>query len=176
MITRRALIFTGTTGFAFLVARSVAKAATPSAGDPVAFINTIYARAMKAKGGGAFVIEDRTAKEKYLSKSLFELWTKTDANTPKGEVGPIDFDPVSNAQDADIKSFKVAAEKIETDKAVILATISGRMPRAKSSDNLIRYNLVREDKTWKIDDISGTIDGEPWSVRDILNDSLKELA
>jgi hypothetical protein len=51
----------------------------------------------------------------------------------------------------------------------------GRMPRAKPSDNTIRYNFVSEDGKWKIDDISGTIDGEAWSIRDILTESLKEV-
>ena len=58
---------------------------------------------------------------------------------------------------------------------VIAATIVGRMPRAKPSDNTIRYNFVSEDGKWKIDDISGTIDGEAWSIRDILTESLKEV-
>jgi hypothetical protein len=34
---------------------------------------------------------------------------------------------------------------------------------------------VREDGKWKIDDISGTIDGEAWSLRDILKESLKAV-
>jgi hypothetical protein len=46
----------------------------------------------------------------------------------------------------------------------------------KATDNVIRYNFVRDDKQWKIDDISGTIDGEAWSIRDILKESLKDLA
>jgi hypothetical protein len=35
---------------------------------------------------------------------------------------------------------------------------------------------VRDDGKWKIDDISGTSDGEAWSIRDMLTESLKELA
>jgi hypothetical protein len=175
MITRRTLILTG------LVAGAVTRralAAQPSPNDPVAIINAIYTRAAKGKGdgGGAFIIENKAAKAKYLSKSLVELWAKADADTPKGEVGPIDFDPVTNSQEPDVKSFKLMAEKLETDKAVIAATIIGRMPRAKPADNVIRYNFVREAGQWKIDDISGTIDGEAWSIRDILGESLKELA
>jgi hypothetical protein len=175
MITRRTLILTG------LLAGAVTRralAAQPSPNDPVAIINAIYTRAAKGKGdgGGAFIIENKAAKAKYLSKSLVELWAKADADTPKGEVGPIDFDPVTNSQEPDVKSFKVMAEKLEADKAVIAATIIGRMPRAKPADNVIRYNFVREAGQWKIDDISGTIDGEAWSIRDILGESLKELA
>ena len=55
-------------------------------------------------------------------------------------------------------------------------TITGRTARAKPSDDIVRYNFVRDDGKWKIDDISGTIDGEAWSIRDILKESLKELA
>jgi len=41
------------------------------------------------------------------------------------------------------------------------------------ADNVIRYSLVRDDGQWKIDDIAGASDGEPWSIRGMLADSLK---
>jgi len=37
-----------------------------------------------------------------------------------------------------------------------------------------RYSLVRDDGQWKIDDISGASDGEVWSIRAMLADSLKD--
>src|SRR5450631_1800408 len=157
MITRRALVLTGATGLAAAVSCPVL-AAPPSPNDPVAIINAIYARAAKGKGGGggAFIIENPAAKAKYLSKALIDLWAKADAHTPKGDVGPIDFDPVTNSQEPDVKSFKVVAEKMDADKAVIAVTIAGRgTPRAKPSDNIIRYSFVRDGGNWKIDDISG---------------------
>jgi hypothetical protein len=177
MITRRNLVLTGLSGLLTSVAPYSAYAAQSSANDPVAILNAIYARAAKGKGdgGGAFIIESKAAKARYLSRSLVDLWARADANTPKGDVPPIDFDPVTNSQEPDVKSFKVEAEKLETDKAVIAVTITGRMPRAKPSDNTIRYNFVREDGKWKIDDIAGTIDGEAWSIRNILSESLKEV-
>jgi hypothetical protein len=114
------------------------------------------------------------AKAKYLSKSLVELWAKADAHTPKGDVGPVDFDPVTNSQEPNVKSFKLVPEKLDPDKAVIAVIIAGRgAPRAKSVDNTIRYSLVRDDGQWKIDDISGASDGEAWSIREILISSLK---
>ena len=178
MITRRNLVLTGLSGLLTSAAPYSADAAQSSSNDPVAILNAIYARAAKGKGdgGGAFIIESKAAKAKYLSKSLVDLWARADANTPKDDVPPIDFDPVTNSQEPDVKSFKVEAEKLETDRAVVAVTITGRMPRAKPSDNTIRYNFVHEDGKWKIDDISGTIDGEAWSIRDILSESLKELA
>src|SRR5271169_2400232 len=87
MITRRTLVLTGMTGGLAGAAARRARAAQPSSNDPVAIINAIYARAAKGKGdgGGTFIIENKAAKTKYLSKSLNKLWTKADANTLKGD-------------------------------------------------------------------------------------------
>jgi Protein of unknown function (DUF3828) len=176
MITRRTLILTGVAGLLTNAWSRPALAEPPAPNDPVAIINAIYARAAKGKGdgGGGFVIENKVAKAKYLSKALIALWAKADAHTPKGDVGPVDFDPVTNSQEPDIKSFKAAAEKLDADRAVIAVTIAGRgAARAKPADNVIRYSLVRDDGQWKIDDIAGASDGEPWSIRGMLADSLK---
>jgi Protein of unknown function (DUF3828) len=176
MITRRTLVLTGTAGLSAAALSRFALAAPPSATDPVAIVNAIYARAAKGKGdsGGTFIIENKAAKAKYLSKALVALWGKADAHTPKGDVGPVDFDPVTNSQEPDVKSFSVVAEKLEADKAVIAVTLAGRgAPREKPADNTVRYNFVRDDGQWKIDDISGASDGEPWSIRGMLIESLK---
>jgi hypothetical protein len=102
------------------------------------------------------------------------LWAKADAHTPKGDVGPVDFDPVTNSQEPVVMLLSVVAEKLEADKAVAAVTIAGRgAPRANAADNTIRYGFVRRDGQWKIDDILGASDGEPWSIRDMLTDSLK---
>ena len=178
MITRRALLLSSATGLCAGALSRRAFAAPPSVNDPVAIVTAIYTRAAKGKGdaGGGFVIENKAAKAKYLSKSLISLWAQADAHTPKGDVGPVDFDPVTNSQEPDVKSFTVVTEKLEADRAVIAVTIVGRgAPRAHSVDNTIRYNFVREAGRWKIDDISGTSDGEAWSIRQMLTDSLKEI-
>src|SRR5215470_11915230 len=167
MLTRRKLLLVGPPGL--LVATAI-RAEPPAANDPVAIISAIYTRVAKGKGdgGGGFVVENKQAKARYLSKPLIGLWAKADAHTPKGDVGPIDFDPVTNSQDPDVKSFKVDAEKLEADKATIAATLkSGHGPR-KAGDDVVRYDFVREAGGWKIDDIRGKSDGEPWSIRDML--------
>jgi hypothetical protein len=176
MMSRRNLLLAAAAGLSAGAVPRRALAASPATDDPVAIVNAIYVRAAKGKGdgGGAFVIESKVAKAKYLSRSLVALWAKADAHTPKGDVGPVDFDPVTNSQEPDVKTFKVAAETHDANKAVIAVTIAGRgAPRAKPADNLIRYNFVRDDGQWKIDDISGTSDGEAWSIRAMLADSLE---
>src|SRR5580700_6142149 len=136
MITRRKLFLLGAT---VLIAAAPAQAAPAAPSDPVAIVNAIYARAAKGKGdgGGGFVIENKAAKAKYLSKSLVTLWAKADAHTPKGDVGLVDFDPVTNSQDPDVKSFKVEAEKLEADKALIAVTMTGHGAPGKAADQVV---------------------------------------
>jgi uncharacterized protein DUF3828 len=172
MITRRELILSGAAG---LLAATLPNEA-PAADDPAGIITAIYTRAARGKGdtGGAFVFENKAAKANYLSKSLIALWAKADARTRKGDVGPVDFDPVTNSQDPDVKSFKVAVEKQEADKATIAVTIDGHQgSRIKPADGTIRYDFVRDAGQWKIDDIRGSVEGEPWSIRGLLLDSFK---
>jgi hypothetical protein len=176
MVSRRQLIFTATAGLFANVSSRRALAAPTAASDPVAIVTAIYTRAAKGKGdgGGAFVIENKAAKAKYLSKSLVALWAKADAHTPKGDVGPVDFDPVTNSQEPDVKSFKVVATSLEAEKAVIAVTITGRnAPPRKPADQTVRYDFVRDAGDWKIDDIKGASDGEPWSIRGMLAGALK---
>jgi hypothetical protein len=117
----------------------------------------------------------KTARTKYLSKSLVALWAKADVRTRKGDGGPVGFDPVTNSQDPDVKSFKVAAEKQAADKATVAVTIESHQQEARANpvDKTIRYDFVHEAGQWKIDDIKGAVDGGPWSVRALLVDSLK---
>ncbi|MCP1741187.1 protein-tyrosine-phosphatase [Bradyrhizobium japonicum] len=72
-----------------------------------------------------------------------------------------------------MKSFKVDAEKVEADKATIAVTITGHRNDRKPADQIVRYDFVREANSWRIDDIKGSSDGEAWSIRKMLTDSLK---
>jgi hypothetical protein len=173
MITRRAVVFTGATSLLAAVSPG-AFAAPPTPGNPVAIVNAIYARAAKGKGdgGGGFLVDSKATRAKNLSKSLASLWIKADVHTPKGDVGPVDFDPVTNSQEPDIKSFSVTSEKTDADRATIAVTITGaNAPRTNAADAVIRYDLVRDAGQWKIDDIRGAEDGKPWSLRGMLSDS-----
>jgi hypothetical protein len=176
MVSRRVLIVSGAAGLLASALSQPALAAPLSPADPAGIVTAIYTRAAKGKGdgGGAFIIENKAAKAKYLSKSLVELWAKADRHTPNGDVGPVDFDPVTNSQEPDVTSFRVAIEKQEADKATLAVTIEGRnAPARKPADRTIRYEFVRDGAEWKIDDIKGASDGEPWSIRAMLAASLK---
>jgi hypothetical protein len=173
MVTRRELILSAA---AALLAPVLPRHAA-AADDPAGILTAIYTRVAKGKGdgGGTFVIQTKASRTKYLSNALVALWAKADARTRKGDGGRVDFDPVTNSQDPDVKSFKVAAEKQGADKATIAVTIEShqREARANPADNTIRYDFVHEAGQWKIDDIKGADDGGPWSVRALLTDFLK---
>src|SRR5438067_2133255 len=175
MVTRRNLMLSGATGLLAAAFSRQLLAAPPAPDDPVAIITAIYSRAARGKGdgGGAFIIENKAAKAKYLSKSLVELWAKADAHTPKGDIGPVDFDPVTNSQEPDVKSFELRVEKPEAQKATLAVTITGHRTRGKPSDQVVHYDFVHEAGQWKIDNIKGSSDGEPWSIRAMLASSLK---
>src|SRR6201992_651510 len=164
MITRRSLVLAS-----LLIATDapLSRAEHATSDDPVAIVTAIYTRAAKGKGdsGGGFVIENKAAKAKYLSKSLIALWAKADAHTPKGDVGPVDFDPVTNSQDPDVKSFKVTSDKMEADKAGLSVTLTRhREDRKFPADDTVHYDFVHEANAWKIDDIKGSVDGEAWGI------------
>ncbi|MDR2882045.1 MAG: YbjP/YqhG family protein [Azoarcus sp.] len=144
--------------------------APASSHEAIAMVEAIYARAVKGKDGGDFVTANKAARAKYLSRSLAALWDKSDSLVEEGDIGAIEFDPVTNSQDPDIKSFKVTPEKIEADKAdIAVALISRHTPGSR----VVRYALVHEAGGWKIDDIKGFIGKDPWSVRGLLTDFIK---
>lgn len=178
MTTRRTLVFTALAALLACSDLSIARAAPPPASDPVGIVTEIYARVAKGKGdqGGSFVVDTKAAKAKYLSQALIALWAKADAATPKGDVGPIDFDPVSNSQDPDVKSFTPVTEKLDADRATIAVTLAGhRTEHVDAADRVIRYDFVREGGKWKIDDIRSAVDGKPWSIHDLLTQYLKDI-
>jgi hypothetical protein len=176
MITRRALLLTAATGLLAAAFGQPASAEPAVADDPRSILNAIYTRVARGKGdsGGGFVVLNKTARAQYLSRSLAALWLKADARTQKGDAGPVDFDPVTNSQDPDVKSFAMATESFNSQRATIAVTLTGRgAKRAKAADAVIRYDFVRDPQQWKIDEIKGAVDGEPWSIRAILENSLK---
>ncbi len=127
MITRRALLLTTATGLLATTACRTALAQTAGTDDPRSIINAIYTRVTRGKGdsGGGFVTLTKSARARYLSRSLAALWLKADARVQKGDGDPVGFDPVTNSQDPDVKSFTMATENFNSQRATIAVTITG---------------------------------------------------
>ena len=80
---------------------------------------------------------------------------------------------MSNSQDPDIKSFVIKTEQQDDARATLAVALIGSQRRRVAADSVIRYDLVRDGASWRIDDIRGSVEGQPWSVRQMLEASLK---
>jgi hypothetical protein len=170
MLNRRTMVFTLAVAAMALPATALAQTAPP-ANDPTALLTKLYTVAAKDNAGGDF--HDAKSRAKILSKSFAALWRKAEAKTPPGDVGPIEFDPVSNSQDPDIKSFAIAVEKQDSGTATLAVTLIENRTRENPADTIIHYDFVRDGGHWRIDDIRCSMNGREWSVRSLLADSLK---
>ena len=141
-------------------------AAAPA--DPVAVVHSIYAGAANRKM--AFGLDPGERRE-FFSKSLVALWDLADAKSnPTGEeVGAIDFDPSTNSQGADVKSYTVVSNQTGGNNAtVVVKLVLDNWIRRSPEDDIVRYVFVLEDGRWMIDDMGGSADGEGWTIRKLL--------
>ena len=91
--------------------------------------------------------KDRGLVNKYFSERLAQLIWK-DAVSSKGEVGALDFDPLYDAQDFEIKNFALRKSKSEKEIAEVVASFENM-----GSKTEITYSLVLTKGGWKISDI-----------------------
>jgi hypothetical protein len=142
--------------------------------DPVAVVNSIY------KGGdsrGAAFGLDPAERNKYFSKTTLALWDKADkvSKTNGDEVGPIDFDPSTNTQGADVKSYSIVSSNVSAKTAaVVVKLVLDNWFRPSPEDDIIRYFFVLEDGSWVIDDIGSTNHAEGWTLRELLEINSKD--
>lgn len=159
-----------------LLAPAMSAPAQTQGQDPAAIVTGIYKKASAGKGdsGGQFLWLKAKDRTRSMSKSLSALWAKADKHEKPGELGAIEFDPVTNSQDPSVRSFAVKTEK-QDDNTATVATTFGAQPGhvRKQPTDTVRYDFVREDGRWKIDDIRGEVEKTPWSVRKMLTEFLK---
>ncbi|NVN86435.1 MAG: DUF3828 domain-containing protein [Rhodopseudomonas sp.] len=173
MLTRRSFAVTGAATILAATALALPAVAAPAANDPVAIVTALYDKAIKDDNRGGDFANVPAARAKVLSKSFAALWLQAEARTPKGDAGPIDFDPVSNSQDPGIKSVSVKVESKDSGTATLAVTLIEGAKRNNPADAIVRYDFVRDGGHWRIDDIRGSVEGKPWSIRDILRAALK---
>jgi hypothetical protein len=157
--SRRGFIASGLAAF---LASGAALAAAVR--DPLAILTEIYRDAVKGRGPSWI---EGGGRPKYLSKSLVALWAKSDKKTPPGDEGPVDFDLVSDTNGMTLAGFSLKLEKQDDRTATIAATLAYSARDVPSGPAVVRYDLVREDGQWKIDEIRGGGD-TVWSLRNML--------
>lgn len=130
------------------------QAAAQASGDPVAAITAIYK--LYQKPG-----EPKLPKGIY-SPRLQKLFDADRKRTPKGDIGRLDFDPVINGQDWEIKSVTATEANRQGDRATVRVTFTNF---GKAQE--IVYNLVRGSQRWQIDEIASQKDPR-WTLSKIL--------
>jgi hypothetical protein len=172
LIFRRAFV-----ALAFLLALTPALAFAANS-NPAAPISAIYKRVVASfdtngrnTDNGAFIWLYDKNRRRYFSARMVKLWRDADRLTPKGDQGPLGFDPVTNSQDPLVLAFDTSIEKQDARTATVLVRISEKPGpiTAPAPREFIRYDMVLERGRWVIDDIRGTIDTQ-WSVRKIMAD------
>jgi hypothetical protein len=135
--------------FLLLFSFSSIISAADQAVTPEALVAQIY-KAHDAEKSPFFQDQNRALVDRYFAKELADFLWK-DAKESKGEVGVIDFDPLYNAQDTEIKNFVVNKAKVDGGKATVVASFMNFDQKTR-----ITFKLAQQHDAWKISDIQYT--------------------
>ncbi len=129
-----------------LVAFNLKLFAADKAATPEALVAKLY-KAHDAEKSPFFQDKDRALVDDYFTKEMADLMWK-DIKASKGEVGAIDFDPLYNAQDTEIKNFVINQAKVDGGKATVVVNFTNL-----GKKTLITFKLAQQNDVWKISDI-----------------------
>lgn len=109
-----------------------------------------------------FQSESRSLVDKYFSEKLADMiWN--DAITSGSEVGALGADPLYDAQDTDIKNFKVGASDIKGKSATVPVTFENF-----GEKQIIIFEFIQEKGAWKINNIKYS---EGFSLMSLLEEN-----
>jgi hypothetical protein len=123
------------------------KAGVPVLSVPETTVKELY-RAHRNGYGHIFERQGRKLQQKFFDQKLAALIWKNLSETPEGEVGNIDFDPLYNAQDTQIKNFRIGASSIKGNTATVPVTFLNFNQRVR-----IEFRLVNTKQGWKVSNI-----------------------
>lgn len=119
----------------------------PTLSFPETVVKELY-RVHRQGYGHVFERRGRKLQQKFFAPSLAALIWKNLSETPEGEVGNIDFDPLFNAQDTRIRNFRVGAAVSDGSSATVPVTFM-------NFDQKVRlvFSLVNTRAGWKVSNI-----------------------
>jgi hypothetical protein len=131
-------------------------APTPRIDDPAKFVADVYTHIVA--GSHSYAPPDDVYTPRLAA--LFALDTKEAG----GEVGRLDFDPWTNAQDYDVKSVKISTRAVESGptRRIVVAQFNN-IGRPEE----IHFYFEETRDGWKLDDIR-SVGGEKWTLSLIL--------
>jgi len=167
MLTRRLLI---------ALACSAAVSSGPAFADgpdPAAIVKSIYGK--RDPYGAAESVAMRAKHRRALSKSLAALWKRSDDSTPKEDEPVPGFDISANSNAREVSWAEVKVERQDATRATVAAKLFSKdFVNKNPSDDIVRYDFVRENGRWVIDNIRSTVDGKVWTIKGLLTEGLKQ--
>lgn len=98
--------------------------------------------------GGVFEARGKKYIYKFFDQKLADLIWKDITETPEGEVGSLDFDPLYNAQDTGITNFQIGKPVIEGDRSTVLVSFRNFGQRTR-----VKFELHKGKEGWRIDNV-----------------------
>jgi len=118
-----------------------------SLSSPASVIQDLY-RVHNNGRGHLFEARGKVNLYKFFDKQLADLIWKDIHDTPEGEVGNLDFDPLYNAQDTKITQFQIGSPLLEGDKATVVVSFKNFGQLTK-----IKFRMVKRVQGWKIENV-----------------------
>ena len=119
----------------------------PVVNFPETVVRELY-RVHRNGYGHVFEKQGRKLQQKFFDQKLAALIWKDITETPEGELGNLDFDPLYSAQDMQIKNFRVGASTIKDDTATVPVTFMNYDQRVR-----LTFRLVNTKQGWKVSNI-----------------------
>ena len=112
--------------------------------SPSSVVRELY-RVHNNGKGGVFEAKGKKYIYKFFDQKLADLIWKDIAETPEGEVGNLDFDPLYNAQDTGITNFQIGKPVMEGDKATVVVSFRNFGQRTR-----VKFDMHNGKEGWRI--------------------------
>jgi hypothetical protein len=98
--------------------------------------------------GGVFEAKGKKYIYRFFDQKLADLIWKDITQTPEGEVGNLDFDPLYNAQDTKITRFQIGRPVVEGEESTVLVSF-----RNFGQRTTVKFDMHKDKDGWKIKDV-----------------------
>ena len=158
-------VFPAVLTFAACLAVSALAAPRLTATTPRDIVVLLYKLSAGPNGKyeGTTAYDDKSIRARYFSKAFLAAATKVEAADAKANGVTIDWDPITNSQDPDVKKLAITVEKESPERSVVVARFVG-FGKAIA----VHYDFIKEAGGWKLDDIRDTNDQGETSIRAAL--------
>lgn len=120
--------------------------ARPAADSPTALVKELY-RVHNNGKGPILAGKSRAVLQKFFDKKLADLLWKI-LTTKSDEVGPLDFDPLFNAQDTEISNFLISAAVGNDQESTVTVNF-----RNAGRPETIKFRLRHAEAGWRVANI-----------------------